>query len=556
MAFSMAGLASTMQGHDQAIREMNKDAEAVQNTALNKIKYDQAVRDDAMNKQREGYGEEPSSGGLGSATAKAQTNGARLMDSVLELFSGKKPGDTAAPQPAAGGIGSVPSYGASAPANQPAQSAALPQTPSPALAGTPGFSGVGVPIQPKQQSAKPKVATPYSDLRRQRAEAYIKAHPNDAKGYAGMIAEADSLHKLENDHRVQVFNEKHAEAARLGAKSRDVKYFVKNYNEDLPNGDQVDAVLNPDGSYSIVGLVDRKERENLDKTNPLGLKGFEAFQWKHSQLNHPEKLIEVFDKQGEKRFETDQKIRQDKAKAEAETEQGRISGAHALNRAHVGQITNTILNSNIDRAEKTRIKELADAVAKTTEGSPEEKTALRAYQLASGTYGKPEAARFDSGVVDGKVYVLDKRNGVNRFEDPHNPDKPTSTTGKQDVTVAGKVIGQASSPEEAKALVSKYKAGSAQVVSSQSQPVTAQPDPVKFNYATKSASRGLRDIQAEIDSLPQLAPYVRPDVKAAQAAKYRALVQERDKLLGLRSIGVQPVWPGSGFGYAFKNGAQ
>lgn len=555
MAFSMAGLASTMQGVDMAARQQEAEAEAKQNAALNKIKYDRAVRDDAMNKQREGYGDDPNSEGLGSATAKAQTNGARLMDSVLGLFGAKTPGAATAPQPAAVGMNAVPSYGAAAPANQPAQSTALPKAAMPAI-GAPEFTGVGAPIQPQQPAAEPKVATPFSDLRRQRAEAYIKAHPNDAKGYAGMIAEADSLYKLESDHRVQVFNKKHSDAARNAAKTRDAKYFVENYNEDLPNGDKVDHVINPDGSYSIIGKDDRKERVNVDKANPIGLKGFEAFQWYHSQLNHPEKLIEVFDKQGEKRFETDQKIRQEGAKIDAEIKQGEVSGAYALNRAHVKQINNTIQNGNIEHAEKRKIQVLTDAVAKTTEGSPEEKVALRALQLASGKYGQPKNARYSQNIADGMISILDNQTGVNSVTDPHEAvKKPEPTTIKPSPADFLK-----QHPEHADQYDAKYGAGSAaKVLGAAKQPAPAQPAPVpqqdqvRFNYATKSAARGLREIQAEIDSLPQLASYVRPDVKAAQAAKYQALIQERDNATGLRSVGAKS---SPGFGNAFRNGVQ
>lgn len=164
MAISMAGLASAMQGYNQGLARINTEEAAQREAGLSKIKYDQAITDQQNKTGVDGiFGE---GAGLGSATAKAETNGSRLMDSMRGLFSAKNPGDTpAVPQPASGGLKSKLTPATQQP-GQTISPQALPQMAAPAPNITMGSPAVplaaidGKPVPAGSQTATPPFAAP------------------------------------------------------------------------------------------------------------------------------------------------------------------------------------------------------------------------------------------------------------------------------------------------------------------------------------------------------------------------------------------------------------
>lgn len=164
MAFSMAGLASAMQGYNQGLARINTEEAAQREAGLSKIKYDQAITDQQNKTGVDGiFGD---GAGLGSATAKAETNGQRLMNSAMGLFSAKNPGDTpTSPQPASGGLNSKLTPATQQP-GQTISPQALPQMAAPAPNITMGSPAVplaaidGKPVPAGSQTATPPFAAP------------------------------------------------------------------------------------------------------------------------------------------------------------------------------------------------------------------------------------------------------------------------------------------------------------------------------------------------------------------------------------------------------------
>jgi hypothetical protein len=164
MAISMAGLASAMQGYNQGLARINTEEAAQREADLSKIKYDQAILDQKNKTDVDGiFGD---GAGLGSATAKAETNGQRLMNSAMGLFSAKNTGDApTSPQPASGGLNSKLTPAT----QQPGQSIspqALPQMAAPAPNITMESPAVplagidGKPVPAGSQTDAIKVAAP------------------------------------------------------------------------------------------------------------------------------------------------------------------------------------------------------------------------------------------------------------------------------------------------------------------------------------------------------------------------------------------------------------
>ena len=86
MAFSMAGLASTMQGADMATRQRQADTIAANNAQRDQWKFDQEKKAADEQSRSDTILKGEDQGGLSSTTAKPATNGSRIVDSVKGLF--------------------------------------------------------------------------------------------------------------------------------------------------------------------------------------------------------------------------------------------------------------------------------------------------------------------------------------------------------------------------------------------------------------------------------------------------------------------------------------
>lgn len=234
MAFSMAGLASTMQGVDIAERQQQADALAANNAKREEVKFKQEQQAAATQAASDAIVLGKEAGGLGSATAKAQTTGQRLMNSVLGLFSSQKSGDTAAQQPASAGINAVPSYGA--PTQQTEQSV----TPAQADTTAAGNSAAASPAA---------TALPEHRQAKARLDAYALKNPNDLNV---IQAAQEKIDGMAIKHRTGLAQRAYEDIS-LG---RNPVALTELYNEHVHDGKTAEEIRYVDENTVAIKLSD------------------------------------------------------------------------------------------------------------------------------------------------------------------------------------------------------------------------------------------------------------------------------------------------------------
>ena len=166
MAFSMAGLASTMQGADMATRQRQADTIAANNAARDQLKFDQEKKASDEQSRSDDIINGKVQSGLSSAPAKTATNGSRIIDSVKGLFG------ISAPEPEA----------------QPS-----PLNPAQQLEATKGQSGLA---QTAPEAVAASVPQLQHKLAQDRLNAYAAKNPNDINTINATQAKIDSMAKL------------------------------------------------------------------------------------------------------------------------------------------------------------------------------------------------------------------------------------------------------------------------------------------------------------------------------------------------------------------------
>lgn len=232
MAISMAGLGSTMAGYQQGQRQIVTDDEVARKTQRDQWQFDQDKRaQEARAREDAVLNGEP---GLGSATPKVQTNGARLADSVIGLFGAKSTAENTQSQPTADGLNSIPSYATQTAASQPSTPAS--------------------PIS-------------YSKLMQQRVNDYAAKNPNDIKGITSMQAKVDSFAQGEVAKKQTEFMTYGNEAIRKLVAFNDVSGVQELMTKHWPDGKQYRFQANKDGSYDVaeVGGTRTKHFSNMDE---------------------------------------------------------------------------------------------------------------------------------------------------------------------------------------------------------------------------------------------------------------------------------------------------
>lgn len=264
MAISMAGLASAMQGYNQGLARINTEEAAQREAGLSKIKYDQAITDQQNKTGVDGiFGD---GAGLGSATAKAETNGQRLINSAMGLFSAKNTGDApTSPQPASGGLNSKLTPAT----QQPGQSISpqeLPQT------ATPPFAAPDQAVAPVAQSEQPYKPI-YSHAPKMQAKLDAWAALPENTGKDAMYRQAqdriDAIAKIEQ-------SKAHQERMNIGENglrqlflANDVSGINKLMQRDMPAGKNYILKNDPEGDGYTVYDGDKPVNKFANK-NDLG----------------------------------------------------------------------------------------------------------------------------------------------------------------------------------------------------------------------------------------------------------------------------------------------
>lgn len=337
MAFSMAGLASTMQGYDQADRQRKVDAQTANNAQRDQWKFDQekTAADEQSRTAAILRGEDTA--GLGSATAKVQTNGGGIVDSIKGLF------------------GASPAQ----PEQQSAPSSAQQPT---------GLSSVA----PAQQAAP---ALPYYKQAQARLDAYAAKNPNDVNTIQAAQAKIDILAKGDTDRSHATFV-KHGENA--------VQQFIASGGMNTAALDEVTSKHFPDGhTYATARNKDGTYTVTQTDTGQVGQPmTFDQIGQRFSSLLHPDVYMGAHAKAQEagliegaklpsqiglKNVESKNKITEQDAKLKGETQQSRETGVVAKNAADVNQSNASAGLSSASAGEKRFDTEQKRAVAKLTE---------------------------------------------------------------------------------------------------------------------------------------------------------------------------------------------
>lgn len=343
MAFSMAGLASTMQGYDQADRQRQVDAQAANNAQRDQRKFDQekTAADEQSRTAAILRGEDPA--GLGSATAKVQTNGGGIVDSIKGLFSAS-PAKTEAPASSE-------------------------------------FTGVGVPIQPQQPATGQAPATPpaaplpYHKQAQARLDAYAAKNPNDVNTIQAAQAKIDILAKGDADRSHATFI-KHGENA--------VQQFIASGGMNTAALDEVTSKHFPDGhTYATARNKDGTYTVTQTDTGQVGQPmTFDQIGQRFSSLLHPDVYMGAHAKAQEsgliegaklpsqiglKNVESKNKITEQDAKLKGETQQAIETGVVAKNAADVNQSNASAGLSSASATDKRFDTDQKRAIAKLTE---------------------------------------------------------------------------------------------------------------------------------------------------------------------------------------------
>lgn len=346
MAFSMAGLASTMQGYDQANRQRQVDAQAARNAQRDERKFEQEQKaaDEQSRTEAILKGEEQS--GLSSATAGPATNGSRIVDAVKGLFG-------------------------AAPVQQEAQQPTLNPTQQPDM--------------PKGQSGLAQTAPvplPYHKQAQARLDAYAAKNPNDVNAIQAAQAKIDILAKSDADRSHTQFV-KYGEGALqkfIASGGMNTSALDEVTTKHFPDGHTYATARNDDGTYTVT------QTDTGMKGKPMT---FDEIGQKFSSLLHPDSYMSAHIKAQEagliegaklpsqiglKNVESKNKISEQDAKQKGETQHARDTGVVAKNAADVNQSNASAgLSSasagekNFDVSQKRELAKVNAEIAKVDE---------------------------------------------------------------------------------------------------------------------------------------------------------------------------------------------
>lgn len=255
MAFSMAGLASTMQGADMATRQRQADTIAANNAQRDQWKFDQEKKAADEQSRSDTILKGEDQGGLSSTTAKPATNGSRIVDSVKGLF------------------GATPSE----PEVQPS-----PLNPAQQLEATKGQSGLAQTAPAPAAAASAPL--PYYKQAQARLDAYALKNPNDVNAIQAAQAKIDILAKSDVDRsHAQFVN--HGEGA--------LQKFIASGGIDTSALDEVSSKYFPDGhTYATArnedGTYTRTQTDTGMKGKPMS---FDEIGQTFSSLLHPDSYM-------------------------------------------------------------------------------------------------------------------------------------------------------------------------------------------------------------------------------------------------------------------------
>lgn len=245
MAFSMAGLASTMQGADTADRQRQADIAAAHNAQREewKFKQEQQAADEQSRTDAILKGEDQ--GGLSSATASQATNGSRIVDAVKGLFS-----------------------------SSPVQPEAQPTTLNPVQ-------------QPEAQRGQAGLAQtapaplPYHKQAQARLDAYALKNPNDINAIRAAQAKIDIIAKSDSDrsHAQFMKNGESALQKFIASGGMNTSALDEVTTKHFPDGHTYATARNDDGTYTVT-------QTDTGKTGkPMS---FDEIGQKFSNLLHPD----------------------------------------------------------------------------------------------------------------------------------------------------------------------------------------------------------------------------------------------------------------------------
>jgi hypothetical protein len=256
MAFSMAGLASTMQGADMAARQQEADTLAKNNAQRDQWKFDQEKRAADEQSRSDSILRGEDQGGLSSA--KPATNGSKIMDSIKGLFS-------AAP---------------AAPEVQPS-----PLNPAQQLEATKGQSGL--PQGAGMADVAPKVPTaplPYYKQAQARLDAYAQKNPNDMNAINAAQAKIDLLAKGDTDRAHAQFIQHGEDALQkfIASGGMNTSALDEVSSKHFPDGHTYATARNDDGSYTVT------QTDTGMKGKPMS---FDELGQRFTNLLHPDSYM-------------------------------------------------------------------------------------------------------------------------------------------------------------------------------------------------------------------------------------------------------------------------
>ena len=258
MAFSMAGLASTMQGVDMAARQQEADALAKNNAQRDQWKFDQEKKAADERSRTDAILQGEDQGGLSSTAAKPTTNGSRIVDSVKGLFGATPSEPEAQPSPL-----------------NPAQQLE-------ATKGQPGLpQGLGMAdVSPKTPSAP----LPYYKLAQARLDAYALKNPNDVNAINAAQAKIDILSKSDIDRAHAQFIQ-HGEGALqkfIASGGINTSALDEVSSKHFPDGHTYATARNEDGTYTVT------QTDTGIEGKPMS---FDEIGHKFSSLLHPDSYV-------------------------------------------------------------------------------------------------------------------------------------------------------------------------------------------------------------------------------------------------------------------------
>lgn len=349
MAISMAGLGSAMAGYNQGVSRIAAEDAVNRKAHTDQLQLDQLNRQEALRARVDPViNGEP---GLGEATPAPQTNGSRLKDSVMGLFSASPASATEQPAPPP----PVSSMGASTPS-----------------------------------LAKPAQSVSTAQLMQQRVNDYAAKNPNDIQGINAMQAKVYDAAQNELVKKQNVFLAQGNDAMRKLIAFNDVSGVQDLMSNHWPDGKQYQFQANKDGSYDVaeVGGNRTKHFNNMDElgrtiTNVLNPAQYQAAHAKAQEAG----LTESAKLPAQQALE----VTKAGAKADGEIAVGNATGVTEKNKGDAARFYGVANKDNAEAGDKTfdtaqkralaEAKAQLDAVDKVAEPSKYKELQKRVARL-------------------------------------------------------------------------------------------------------------------------------------------------------------------------------